>query len=511
MTLTFDMVLNHLPDGIVVLDNRGQIVSWNEMLTRYLNIHPGQAVGKIFSRAFPHLDNLTELEIDRRILEIYRTPMVDMSLQIQGEVIIFRDVTHQKHTLHAQQAQADTLKSHVKELKLVQMFSKELSAGLNIDYQYELVIDTSMRISHADSGFIALANNNQFSVAYFYGLYPSLSIDDILPPSSPILQKVIQNPQPQIFYADEIRDETFPTPDDWYSKMVIPLVIRKQFVGVISLDKTQEKPFTPEAVQLLSIMAERIAAALENARLYQRVQEQLGKVSQLEQLKSDMIRIAAHDLKNPLAVSTGFLELLEKRASTLNEMHKSYIHSAMNSMRQMQQMIQDILSLERIERMAQEETMIPLDLQGLVEEAYGDYLPRATEKSQTLSLAFDADQNYEIVGDPIQLREAITNLLSNAIKYTPHDGAILISLTRQDEAICLEVSDNGYGIPEDLQSRLFQPFYRAKTRETETVQGTGLGLHLVKNIIERHGGTMIFYSVYGSGSTFGFHIPPLKA
>lgn len=94
-------------------------------------------------------------------------------------------------------------------------------------------------------------------------------------------------------------------------------------------------------------------------------------------------------------------------------------------------------------------------------------------------------------------------MLSNILRK----GGITIRLELCEDKIVFEVSDNGYGIPEDRQRRLFQPFYRAKVDGTEDIEGTGLGLHLAKSIIERHGGKMRFHSVYGTGSRFGFELP----
>jgi len=112
-----------------------------------------------------------------------------------------------------------------------------------------------------------------------------------------------------------------------------------------------------------------------------------------------------------------------------------------------------------------------------------------------------------IQGDEVQLREAIDNLIQNAIKYTPEGGRVVVHLDVEDGRARFTVTDTGYGIPEPLQARLFQPFFRARTAETAQVEGSGLGLHLVKNIIQRHNGQMIFRSTYGEGSTFGFKLP----
>jgi two-component system phosphate regulon sensor histidine kinase PhoR len=102
----------------------------------------------------------------------------------------------------------------------------------------------------------------------------------------------------------------------------------------------------------------------------------------------------------------------------------------------------------------------------------------------------------------------VDNLIGNAIKYTPENGAVTVRLSSEAGGIIFEVEDTGFGIPADRQARLFQPFYRVKTAETRRVEGTGLGLHLVKNIVERHHGRIRFHSEYGKGSVFGFELPP---
>jgi two-component system, OmpR family, sensor histidine kinase VicK len=112
-----------------------------------------------------------------------------------------------------------------------------------------------------------------------------------------------------------------------------------------------------------------------------------------------------------------------------------------------------------------------------------------------------------VQADPAQMHEAMVNLVDNAMKYTPDGGEIQIRLCRVGDSARFEVEDNGFGIPDEMQKELFQPFYRARSRETLTIEGTGLGLHLVRNIIERFGGTMRVESEYGKGSTFGFDVP----
>ncbi len=173
----------------------------------------------------------------------------------------------------------------------------------------------------------------------------------------------------------------------------------------------------------------------------------------------------------------------------------------------MRDMLDNILSLERIEQMANTVTSERFDLAEQVRKAADEYEVQAGNKSQQLNITFEVDVVPIVQGDVNQVYEAISNIIGNAVKYTQESGSINVTLQIDSDRIRFEVQDNGYGIPVEAQERLFQPFYRAKTKETIDIDGTGLGLHLVKNIIERHGGEMLFHSVYGEGSSFGFALP----
>ena len=110
-------------------------------------------------------------------------------------------------------------------------------------------------------------------------------------------------------------------------------------------------------------------------------------------------------------------------------------------------------------------------------------------------------------GHQTQLRQAISNLVDNAIKYTPEGGTVTVGLALQGGRFAFRVTDTGYGISPQRQLRLFERFYRALEPETDHIPGTGLGLSLVKTVIERHGGEVWFESTLGEGSTFGFWLP----
>jgi signal transduction histidine kinase len=230
------------------------------------------------------------------------------------------------------------------------------------------------------------------------------------------------------------------------------------------------------------------------------------RVSELEQLKTDMIRIAAHDLRNPLSLVSGYIELLKEDRAGLNEDQYSFIEAIDKAQRKMFKIIDDILSLQRVEAAGEGKQCEEIDLAKLISDLYRGHEARAQQKNQTYELAVP-ETPVTVCVDAAQIREAIDNLINNAIKYTPASGTVKVSLKVANGKAVFNVDDTGLGIPEDQQARLFQPFFRASNAKMSQIEGTGLGLHLVKNIIERHGGQMRFHSILGQGSQFGFEIP----
>jgi signal transduction histidine kinase len=232
------------------------------------------------------------------------------------------------------------------------------------------------------------------------------------------------------------------------------------------------------------------------------------KVRYLERLKTDMIRIAAHDLRNPIHLVNTYTDLLlDDLSDVLSEQHHQFLASIKRASGQMLRISNNVLSPERIEQNA--ETMQTLDLRRLVEEVFHAHQDQARQKRLTYQIVLPEEPLY-VNGDPVQLGEALANLIVNALKYTRTEGRIQVSLIQNRNRISVSVEDTGFGIPIEQQEKLFQPFFRADMSEIKDIDGTGLGLHLVKNIVERHFGKVHFHSIEGEGSTFGFELPQVQ-
>jgi signal transduction histidine kinase len=289
------------------------------------------------------------------------------------------------------------------------------------------------------------------------------------------------------------------------SILVTPISLPDESMGAaIAIEGRRPRHFSDDDILLAESLASQGASALRQAKLYEEVRE-------LENMKSEMIRMASHDLRNPLGNAVGYFELLiSSFIHSLSSNQREYIDSIRRSTEVMQNLIEDLLTLERIESERQT-AWVELDFESLVQEAVDGQQTAAQLKHQSLSLDIEHALPIKVFGSKTQLRQAVTNFVNNAIKYTPNDEWIQVSLSTKDNLILFEVEDNGYGISEERQGRLFQRFYRAREEATDHIPGTGLGLSLVKTVVERHGGKVWVRSALGKGSTFGFSLPLLRA
>jgi signal transduction histidine kinase len=355
-------------------------------------------------------------------------------------------------------------------------------------------------------------NPNRLIIVAAYRLGTARNAPDILPEVGEVFQvdtlseieDAVQNQRAVAVQASDITVsrgvQALLAYRNFKSLLVVPLVVQNQVLGASMLvEGRQERQFAPDEILLAEALASQSASALRQAKLYEDVRE-------LEKLKSEMIRMASHDLRNPLGNAMGYLELLIMAiGNSLTPDQWEYVANVRRSTNAMKALIEDLLTLERLESERQT-AWTPLNLSQLTHDVVEAQQDTAALKHQQLAVKIE-DMNQWVRGNTTQLRQAITNLIGNAIKYTPDDGRIEVRLARQGQRLNFEVEDNGYGISQEKQNHLFQRFYRAHEPGTDHIPGTGLGLSLVKTVIERHGGEVWVKSELGKGSTFGFWLP----
>ena len=249
------------------------------------------------------------------------------------------------------------------------------------------------------------------------------------------------------------------------------------------------------------------------------VMRDITHLKELDELKSEFVSTVSHDLRSPLTIVRGYATMLQT-AGTLTADQEGYVGKILRGVRQISDLVDDLLDLRRIEAGVGLEGQ-PCHLNVLLSEAVDARQMRAATEDIALRLelrAQDQSPGHVIVsGDPALLRQAVTNLVDNAIKYTPNGGQVVVSLSIADSTrarsggserrALIRVSDTGIGIAAEDQVRLFEKFYRVRRQDVPSVSGTGLGLSLVKSIVERHHGKVWVESELNRGSVFTISLP----
>jgi len=234
--------------------------------------------------------------------------------------------------------------------------------------------------------------------------------------------------------------------------------------------------------------------------------QDITQFKEMEQLRTDMILTASHELRNPINLTSSALELLEQNLEAPSTLQREALDLAKLGIERASTLISDLLDLERIERRA---GMRPgrCDCALLLSSLGSEFRLWAQNYDKAVQMRVP-DTPLLVWGDEHLLQRVVSNLVDNALKYTPPGGCITVDACAKAGQVILTVSDTGPGIPLEAQPHVFERFYR-QSDQPDSVEGTGLGLTIVKSIVEQHGGRVWVTSQPGQGSTFTVSLPAL--
>jgi len=309
-----------------------------------------------------------------------------------------------------------------------------------------------------------------------------------------------------VHVPDKASDPTLP---QWGPATRLAVPIRKDgaTVGVMLLTRTEAAAFTPQEIELVESFAAQAAIAIENARLFNEIQDKSRQLEVASRHKSEFLANMSHELRTPLNAIIGFSEvLLERMFGELNEKQAEYLNDVLSSGRHLLTLINDILDLSKIEAGRMELDRTTFSLRDALENGVTMVRERASRHEIAVALELSSGLD-EVTGDERKVKQVIYNLLSNAVKFTPDGGRVNVSAARENGTATVTVRDTGIGIAPEDQERIFEEFSQVGRDPERSREGTGLGLTLSKRFVELHGGTLRVESTPGRGSAFTFTLP----
>jgi signal transduction histidine kinase/CheY-like chemotaxis protein len=311
--------------------------------------------------------------------------------------------------------------------------------------------------------------------------------------------------------------------------IVVPLKVKDRVLGLIMVGRRGQAPITDDDLEVMTTFGNQLAVGIDNARAYHEI-EQLNvgleskvdqrtaelqaanaRLRELDNVKSQFLAHVSHELRTPLTSIQGFADnMLAELGGPLTEKQKRNLERITANTSRLYRMIANLLDKAQIEAGRIQLSRRDLHLQQLAQDVIEHMLPIANAKQQTLQL-LSSEPQATVWGDPDKLRQVVTNLVDNAIKYSPIQGAIRIRIIQTDEEWAkLSVSDSGNGIPSELLPKVFEAFYRMERDRKRDVKGFGLGLSIVKTLVELHGGQVSIESELGKGTSFHVTLPLSK-
>jgi len=286
--------------------------------------------------------------------------------------------------------------------------------------------------------------------------------------------------------------------------LVIPLIAKDALVGFIVVNKFGfRRSFSEKEVGICQALANLASISLQNGSLFTQINAANEQLKRLSNLKSDLLHIISHDLKSPLTVISGYAEILMDGPERVAENWESILQEIISQTRMMTRLIEDTLAISKIESGVIELNLEDVDVLYPIENLVAIHQHECTFKK-------DVPRNLpKVRADKLRLHEILDNLITNAIKYSDADNEITVSAKPDLKNGCLVVSvkDTGFGIPESEIPNLFKKFYRIKNDASRRISGTGLGLYIVKQMVEAHTGQIWVESKLHEGSTFSFSLP----
>lgn len=395
--------------------------------------------------------------------------------------------------------------------RLMREINHKITAGDEFKSILNFLFDSLDTIIPYDRIGIALIEDGQLCAKWMKSKLPSGNLGPGYcgPLAGSSLKQILETGQPRIIndlvqyglQKPESESTKLALKDGIKSSLTCPVYSDGAPVGVVFFSSGKLNTYKSEHIETYLEIADELSFVINQDRI--RREAVRGRST------SQNVRMLLHDLKSPLGVIQGFLQIAQDESwyETLDQDAKKIFETLQRNAFHMHDLLNELAELNHLNFHGNKADECEVSLKEFISEIATAARDLASKKSITFKLECSDDLPGEAFFDPLKIRRAIDNLLSNAVKYSARNTTIVLAINFDNERLGIEVADQGQGIPKSEFPKLFQEFGKTSVRPTEGESSSGIGLAIVRKIVEQHGGQVSIRSEVGKGSTFSFWIP----
>lgn len=429
-----------------------------------------------------------------------------------------------ERTIELKRIEEELIKKN-KQIEVISKLDRVISSSLDIHEVYDAFVEGVKGLVDYDRISVALYDEENDAII-MHLVRPKegskLQEGSKRPMKGTVIEHVINTGRPFI-RRDTQREKEFQEDELFLSEglrsyIVVPLFLKGRVIGTFNLCSRKPNAYSEEELKILEDLCIQLAIAIENSRLYtelkkaheklQRAYEELQKayeeLKSLDELKSNIIANVSHELRTPITIAKGAIELAMDEKD-VNEKNK-LLQMALNALIRLNFIVGDLIEAAKMEKGEVKLKLEAVNVDEVIKSVVDEFKPMLIKDNLRMKIEVEKDLP-PAKADYKELRHVLRNLVSNAIKFNREGGEIGIEARKMGDMIEVCVSDTGIGIPEDKLNKIFERFYQIDSSPTRRYGGTGMGLAIVKEVVEAHGGKVTVESELGKGSRFCFTLP----